>query len=325
MGDVARIAIIGGAGRVGSTVGFALQTAGLGREIILLDVAEDQVRGEALDLRHGAAFAAPQRIAVGTYSDAAAADLVIAAAGLRRRPGESRLALAGRNVELFQGILGQLRQAGLSEQAILIVVTNPVDVLTYLAAASGVLPPSRVIGTGTLLDTLRFRSLLAEGAHCDPRQIDAMVVGEHGDSMVPLWSSATVNGVPLDAVPGMDLGSREAAFSATRGAGNEINTLKGGSGFAIALAVRELVAAIIGDSRAILPLSTLQDGAYGLRDVALSVPTVVGREGAIKRLEVPLSTEERKALEASAATLKETLARVAAGSGDEPQMGRAEG
>jgi len=311
MGDTTRIAIIGGAGRVGATVAFALQTAGLGREILLLDVADQQVKGEALDLRHGASVAGAQRFSVGDYKDAASADLVVVCAGLRRQPNESRLVLAGRNVALFRSILGELGQAGLPGRAILIVVTNPVDVLTYIAAKSGILPPSRIIGTGTLLDTVRFRSLLAEQADCDPCRVNALIIGEHGDSMVPVWSTATVNGAPLDGVPGLGCEKREAVFAAAKGAGNEINTLKGGSGFAIALAVRELVAAVIGDTRTILPVSTLQDGAYGLRDVALSVPTAVGREGAIERLEMPLSPDERQALERSAAVLKETLAHLA--------------
>lgn len=317
MRDTTRIAIVGGAGRVGSTVAFALQTAGLGREIFLLDVAQDQVRGEVLDLRHGASAAAHQRIAVGDYADAAQSDLVIIAAGLRRQPGESRLVLAERNVELFRSILDQLARAGLSKRALLIVVTNPVDVLTYIAAKSQLLPPDRVMGTGTLLDTVRFRSLLAEQAECDPRQVNAMIIGEHGDSMVPVWSNATINRAPLESIPALDASKREAVFEATRGAGNEINTLKGGSGFAIALAVRELVAAIIGDTRAILPVSTLQDGAYGIRDVALSVPTVIGREGVITRLEIPLSPEELAALERSAAALKHTLSQFA----DDPRAG----
>jgi L-lactate dehydrogenase len=300
------VAIIG-AGRVGACSAFALQIGGVGSEILLLDVDEKTLHGEALDLRHGASLASPQRIRAANFSDLAACDIIVVTAGVRRLPGESRLQLTGRNVALLQGIFSEIKGVGLRADAVLVVVTNPVDILTHVAATSGILPPERVIGTGTMLDTARFRSLLAEELDCEPTAVSALIIGEHGDTMVPVWSSVQVNGAPLTAFPQLDAKKREALFSKVKGAGNEINTLKGGSGFAIGLVVRDVVAAILSDSRATLPVSTVQDGAYGLRDVALSVPTVIGRAGAIMRIEMPLSPEERDALHKSASALRATV------------------
>jgi len=297
------VAIIG-AGRVGSCSAFALQLGGVGREILLLDVDEKTLQGETLDLRHGASLASPQRIRAANFSDLAACDIIVITAGVRRLPGESRLQLTGRNVGLLQGILSEIKGVGLQADAVLVVVTNPVDILTHVAGTSGILPPERVIGTGTMLDTARFRSLLAEELDCDPTVVAALIIGEHGDTMVPVWSTVQVNGAPLSAFPQLDAKKREAVFSKVKGGGNEINALKGGSGFAIGLVVREVVGAILSDSRATLPVCTVQDGAYGLRDVALSVPTVIGRAGAITRVEMPLSPEERDALHKSASALR---------------------
>jgi len=301
------VAIIG-AGRVGSCSAFALQTGGVGREILLLDVDEKTLKGESLDLRHGASLASPQRIRTANFSGLAACDIIVITAGVRRLPGESRLELTGRNVALLQGILWEVKGVGLRDDAMLVVVTNPVDILTHVAATYGIAPHERVIGTGTMLDTARFRSLLAEQLECDPTAVSALVIGEHGDTMVPVWSTVQVNGAPLTAFPQFGAKQREAVFSMVRGAGNEINTLKGGSGFAIGLVVRELVRAILADSRAVLPVSTMQNAAYGLREVSLSVPTIIGRAGVIKQIEIPLSAEEIAALRRSADTLRETLA-----------------
>lgn len=304
-----RIAIIGGAGRVGATTAFALQTAGLGREIILVDVMTEAAEGEALDLRHGAAAAAPQQFSSGGMDLAAGADLVIITAGLRRKPEETRLQLIGRNTALFKDILSGLRAVHLAPGALLLVVTNPVDVLTHIAAASG-LPADRVIGLGTALDTLRFRSLLGERLGVDPTQVDALILGEHGDSMVPIWSSATVNGVPLASLTGGDMALLHEVFEQTRKAGAEVIRLKGGAGYAVAVAVAQVVAAIANDAHAVLPVSTLQRGPLGISDVCLSLPTVVGRAGIERVIEPRVSDEEATALRKSAEVLKATLAEV---------------
>ena len=299
--------IIGGAGRVGSNTAFALQMDGTLAEIVLVDVMREQAQGEALDLRHGAALAAPQRIRAGGCEDAAGSDLVIVTAGLRRKPDESRLELVNRNVALFRGILDDLRRVPLPESAILIVVANPVDVLTYLAATEGPFAPGRVIGTGTLLDTARLRSLVAEDLGVDATQVDALVLGEHGDSMVPIWSSAAVNGVPLRSFPGFDAAKQQALLEATRKSGAEVIRLKGGAGYSIALATREVVRALALDRRSVLPVSSLQAGAMGISGVALSLPTVLGARGIAPVLDIAASDEERDGLLNSARVLRDTL------------------
>jgi L-lactate dehydrogenase len=305
-----RIAIIGGAGRVGATTAFALQTAGLGREIILVDVMTEAARGEALDLRHGAAAGGSQYFSSGGMDLMAGADLVIITAGLRRQPEETRLQLIGRNTALFKDILSSLRAVHLAQGVILLVVTNPVDILAHIAATTAGLPADRVIGLGTALDTLRFRSLLGERLGVDPGQVDAQILGEHGDSMVPIWSGATVNGVPLASLTGGDMGPLHEVFEQTRRAGAEVIRLKGGAGHAVALAVAQVVAAIANDAHAILPVSTLQRGALGISGVCLSLPTIVGRAGVERVIEPQVTDDEAAALRKSAEVLKATLAAV---------------
>ena len=191
------------------------------------------------------------------------------------------------------------------------VVSNPVDVLTHLAAHELGICPDRVIGLGTVLDTIRFRSLLAARLGVPPTQVSALVLGEHGDSMVPIWSSATVAALPLDKWPGATPAVQNEIVTRTRGSGAEVIKLKGGAGFAVGLAICEIVHAIALDQRRVLPVSTLQTGAYGLRNVSLSVPTVVGRVGAGQRIEVELWPKEKHALQQSAQVLVETLGQVA--------------
>jgi L-lactate dehydrogenase len=306
-----RVAIIGGAGRVGATAAFALQALGLGRELILVDVMTEAAEGEALDLRHGAAGAVTaQHLASGGLDLAAGADLVIVTAGLRRKPDETRLQLIGRNTALFKEILSSLRAVHLAHGALLLVVTNPVDILTHLATTNSGLPAERVIGLGTVLDTLRFRSLLGERLGVDPTQVDALILGEHGDSMVPIWSSATVAGVPLASLTDADPAVLGEAFEQTRKAGAEVIRLKGGAGYAVALAIAQVVAAIAHDAHALLPVSTLQHGVLGISDICLSLPTIIGRAGVQRVVEPAVSDDEAAALRKSAEVLKATLAEV---------------
>ena len=193
-----KVGIIGGGGIVGSSAGFALQLGGLVHEIVIVDANADLADGQALDMMHGAPAIADQVIGSGGYECLADADVICITAGLRRKPDESRLALINRNVVLFRSILGEIKAKGLRSDAIVLVVSNPVDILTYLADKELPLPKGRVIGLGTLLDTLRFRSLLAMNLKCPATQVQAMILGEHGDSMVPVWSSASVAGLPLE-------------------------------------------------------------------------------------------------------------------------------
>ena len=305
-----KTAIIGGGGRVGSCAAFALQCSGIVKEILILDANQASAEGEALDLLHGAAFSADQRIRAGTYADCADADLICITAGLRRKPDESRLDLINRNVSLFLGILDSLKQTGLKKDAIVFVVSNPVDILTQLAVERTGLPSAQVLGLGTVLDTSRFCSLIASALNLPPTQTRTIILGEHGDSMVPIWSSATVSGFPLLKFPGVSATFQSQIFERTQKSGAEVISRKGGAGWAVGVAIREVIDAIALDRRRVLPVSSLIQGAYGLRDVCLSVPTVVGRNGVVSHAEIELWPKELQGLQASARALKETRSKI---------------
>ncbi len=310
-----KVSIIGGGGLVGSCTAFALQMAGVVREIALIDVNTDLAAGQALDLLHGSPLTADQIVQAGGYEHVAHSDCVCITAGLRRKPDESRLQLINRNVDLFLNILEELRRAGLRPDAVLLVVSNPVDILTYLAAQRSGLPAGQVIGLGTLLDTIRFRSLIAERLGAAPSQVSALILGEHGDSMVPIWSGATVAGLRLESYPGWTPQAASEVFERTKTAGAEAIRLKGGAGFAVGLAVAELIHAVARHSHRLLPVSTVQQGCYRLRDMALSVPTLLGRQGVVGTREIELWPRELQALHNSAQVLQKTLETVLAGRG----------
>ncbi len=305
-----KVTIIGGGGRVGSCAAFALQCGGVVSEIQILDANQAMAEGEALDLLHGSAFVADQRIYAGDYARAADSDLFLITAGLRRKPEESRLDLINRNVALFVQILDSIRTAGFRKDALVFVVSNPVDILTQLAVQRLGLPWSQVLGLGTQLDTSRFCSFIAEELKLAPTQVRAMILGEHGDSMVPIWSSACVNGFPLAGLPQVTPATQSRLFERTKGSGAEVIKRKGGAGWAVALAIRDTVHAIALDQKRLQPVSSLQQGAYGIRDICLSVPTRVGRQGVIEQVEIELWPKEKMALQQSAKALKETLSKV---------------
>jgi L-lactate dehydrogenase len=305
-----KVAIIGGGGRVGSCAAFALQCSGIAKEILLLDANQAAAEGEALDLLHGAAFCADQDIRAGAYADCAGSDLICITAGLRRKPDESRLDLINRNVALFLGILESLRSAGLKKEAIILVVSNPVDILTQLAVEKSGLPESQVLGLGTALDTSRFSSLIASALKLPATQVRAMILGEHGDTMVPIWSSATVGGFPLLKFPGVTPTFQTQLFERTQKSGAEVISRKGGAGYAVGVAIREVIDSIALDRRRILPVSSLVKGAYGIRGVSISVPTAVGRAGVLQHIELDLWPKELQALQSSAKALKDTRAKI---------------
>ncbi len=305
-----KVSIIGGAGRVGSNAAYALQLGGLVREIAVVDVALEVAEGEALDLRHGASLVASQKIYSGGPEAAEGSDIVVITAGLRRKPDESRLDLINRNVSLFRGILENIKKVKLATGAKIVVVSNPVDILTQLTVDSGIVPAEQVIGLGTLLDTTRFRSLLAEHFNVDPTHVDALILGEHGDSMVPIWSSAGVNGVPLASFPGYDKDTVEGVFDFTKKSGAEVIRLKGGAGYAVGVAIAELVHAIVLDKRALLPVSTLQKGALGIEGICLSLPTFVGRDGVLGVVEPAVTEEEKAGLRNCAEVLKGIISQL---------------
>ncbi|HEY5312955.1 MAG TPA: lactate/malate dehydrogenase family protein [Pirellulales bacterium] len=307
-----KVSIIGGAGLVGSCTAFALQMGRVVREIALLDVNAEAVGGQALDLLHGASVMADQRIVSGGYEHIPTSDLICITAGLRRKPDESRLDLINRNVDLFSGILAEIAKVGYRREAIVLVVSNPVDVLTYLAAERLDLPASQVLGLGTQLDTIRFRSLIAERLDVPPTQVSALILGEHGDSMVPIWSSASAAGLPLEKFPGWNPNLASELFTRTKGSGAEVIKKKGGAGFAVGLAIQEVIETVALDRGRILPVSSVQSGCYGIRDVAISVPTVVGRSGVVATREIELWPKEVQALRKSGQVLRQTVETVLA-------------
>lgn len=307
-----KVSIIGGGGRVGSDAAFALQLGGVVREIALNDVNQDLAAGEALDLRHGASLIERQNqvFTSGDYGVVAGSDCVVITAGLRRKPDESRLDLINRNVGLFNGILDELKKVKLADGATILVVSNPVDILTHLTVQSGLVPASHVLGLGTVLDTARFRALLSDHFKVGATDVKALILGEHGDSMVPIWSSATIGGVSLKSVPGYtdELGAQ--IFEATKKSGATVIAQKGGAGRAVGVSIKEVVEAIALNSEKLLPVSSAQTGTMGISDISLSLPTVVGRKGVHAVYEPHVSDLERELLHKSAEALKATLAQV---------------
>lgn len=307
-----KVTIIGGGGRVGSCAAFALQCGGLVSQIQILDANKDLAEGEALDLLHGNAFAGDQRIYSGDYARAADSDIFLITAGLRRKPDESRLDLINRNVALFLQILESIKAASFKKSAQVFVVSNPVDILTHLAVQKLGLPWPQVYGLGTMLDTCRFSSFIADSLKLAPTQVKALILGEHGDSMIPVWSSATVNGLPLVGLTECSPAFQNAVFERTKGSGAEVIKKKGGAGWAVGIAIRDVIHAVLLDKKALLPVSSLVQGTYDIRDICLSVPTVVGRGGIEKQVEIKLWPKEQLGLQLSAKALKDTLAKVKA-------------
>jgi len=307
-----KVTIIGGGGRVGSCAAYALQCGGLVSEIQLIDANKDLAEGEALDLYHGSAFAGDHKIYAGDYARASDSDIFLITAGLRRKPEESRLELINRNVTLFVQILDSIKSAGFKKDAHIFVVSNPVDILTQLAVQRMGLPWHQVYGLGTMLDTSRFSSLIAWELKLAPTQVKALMLGEHGDSMLPVWSSATVNGFLLTGLPECNPGFQNAVSERAKNSGTEVLKKKGGAGFAVGIAIRDVVHAVVLNKKAMLPVSSLVQGAYGLRNVCLSVPSVVGRKGVEQHVELKLWPKEQMALQQSARALQETMAKVKA-------------
>lgn len=298
-----------GTGQVGMAAGYAVFLLGLASEIILIDKNHKRAEGEAMDLMHGQAFAGRVTVRAGDYADLAAAQVVIVTAGVAQQPGESRLDLLNRNAAVFREIVGRLDRH--CPKAVLLIASNPVDVLTYVTQALSQRSADLVIGTGTMLDTARFRALLGQHYDVDPRSVHAYILGEHGDSEVPVWSTATIGGVPLvdHTIAGKPF-DREAMvrlFANVRDAAQEIISRKGYTNTAIGTAIARLVRAVLEDQRSVLPVSRRLDGQYGIDDVCLSIPTIVGRHGAADTLLPKLDELESTGLRRSAKILRERL------------------
>jgi L-lactate dehydrogenase len=284
-----------GSGRVGSTTLFNLLLEGLAQELVVVDILKERAEGEALDLLHGTALSHRCRIYSGDYDATAGSDIAIITAGIPRQPGETRLDLLKKNVGLMEGVLEQLTKY--SRDCFIIMVANPVDVLTYQAHRQSGLPTNRIIGTGTLLDTTRFRSLLGDRLDVSPDQVMVYMLGEHGDSMAAVHSGGSVAGVPLQEFPGYSQELIDQVVEATRYGGAEVIRKKGGTFYSVAPMIVELVRAIQLDEKRVLPVSTLMDGTHlEMKDACLSLPTVVGKDGPERVMLPRLNDQEREAL-----------------------------
>ncbi len=304
-----KVAIIG-CGFVGSTCAFALMESGVFSEMVLLDVNTDRAEGEALDISHGLAFASPMDIYAGNYDDIADAGVIIVTAGANQKPGESRIDLAARNVEIFRSIMSEIKKRKCG--CILLIVANPVDILTYAAIKLSGIPEQRVIGSGTVLDTGRLKQILSERLMVDPRNVHVRILGEHGDSELIAWSSAHVAGIPLEDFFNMRLdGSyetfREDVSDLVRNSAYEIINKKNATYYGIAMAVTRICETIARDEKSVLSVSNIMQGEYGITDVALSTPCIVGKEGIEVRMPPSLNFLEQSQLKSSADQLKAVI------------------
>lgn len=308
-----RKAAVIGCGHVGASIAFSLMQRALFSEMVLLDVSRDKAEGEAMDLSHGLPYTAAMDIYAGSYDDLGDAALVIITAGANQRPGETRLDLISRNMVILRDIMDKITATPFG--GILLMVANPVDILTYEAWRMSGYPAKRVIGSGTVLDTGRLKYLLGQHLQVDSRSVHAFMIGEHGDSEVAVWSGANVSGIDLDhfcelrghfdhddAMARIDHDVRESAY--------EIIDKKGATYYGIAMAVARIAECIVKDEQAVLPVSTILSGEYGQSGLALSVPAILGKDGVETVLDIALSDKERRALTESAAQLKDIIASV---------------
>lgn len=303
-----RKAAIIGCGFVGSASAFCLVQSGLFSELVLLDANRDKAEGEALDVAHGIPFARPMKIYAGDYDDIADAAIIIVTAGANQKPGETRLDLVQKNVGIFRSIIPEIAKRNFA--GILLIVSNPVDILTYTAMKLSGLPEHRVIGSGTVLDTARFKYQLGEHLQVDPRSIHAFIIGEHGDSEIAAWSSANVSGIPIHDICEMrgfynhEDAMKEIAETVKNSA-YEIIAKKKATYYGIAMSVRRICEALVRNEKSILPVSTMLHGQYGIEDVVLSMPAIVGSDGVETTVPIDLSPEEQEKLKESANALAE--------------------
>lgn len=308
-----KISIIG-AGFVGSTSAFALMISDLVSELVIVDVNKEKAQGEAMDLYHGAAFVKPVEVIGGDdYSATINSDIVIITAGANRKPGESRLDLINKNYGILKGIVPEVVKY--SPDSILLVVSNPMDILTYMTYKISGFPKERVIGSGTVLDTSRFRSLLGKHFNVDARNVHGYIMGEHGDSEIATWSIANIAGMDIDdfchtPYNSCEFSFKEDIFKEVIEAGRKVIEKKGATYYAIGLAVKRIVECILRDENSILTVSTLLTGQYGISDVYLGVPSIVGRTGIKQIIEAQLSSEELELLRVSANGLKENINKI---------------
>lgn len=298
-----RVVIIG-TGAVGATTAYTLLLRERVSELVLIDANKEKALGEALDMNHGLPFTGGVKLWAGDYSDCAEADVIVIAAGASQRPGETRIDLLKRNAFIFDSIIQNIVKY--INHGIILVATNPVDILSYVTLKKSGFPSNRVIGSGTLLDSARFRYLIGQNKKINPRSIHAHIIGEHGDSEVPLWSLANVAGIGLE----FSDEDREEIFNNTKNAAYEIINAKGATYYAIALALDRIIVSILQNEGSVLNVSTLLTDYNGVSDVYLGVPSIVDRSGVREVLDLKLDSEELTRFHASANKLKAEIAKL---------------
>jgi len=307
--NIRKVVIIG-CGFVGSATAFCLMQSGLFSEIVLIDADREKAEGEALDINHGVPFAKPVRIYAGGYEDIKKASLIIITAGANQKPGETRLELVKKNIEVFKNIISEIKKQDFN--GIILVVTNPVDILTTVTIKLSGFPENKVIGSGTVLDTARLKYELGNHLNIDYRSIHAYIIGEHGDSEIAAWSSANVSGIPLEKFCEMRgyFNHDEAMYKIANDVKNsayEIIRKKKATYYGIAMSVKRICEAIIRDEKSILPISSMLHGEYGINGISLSLPAIIGKDGFETRVPIHLSQYETEQLQNSAKILKDLL------------------
>lgn len=300
MANRSRIVVIG-AGAVGATCAYTLFLRQRAAEIVLIDTRKEKAHGDALDMNHGMPFVGSTKVWAGDYADCEGAEIVVITAGTAQAPGETRLDLLKRNASIVRDIVRRVCEY--NTDGVLLVATNPVDILSYLAWKESGWPANRVLGTGTLLDTARFRYLISQVANVDPRSIHAHIIGEHGDSELPVWSRANIAGVPVE----LDDVRKDEIFHQTRDAAYEIIQAKGATYYAIALAVDRICTAILKNESSVLNISALLTDYCGISDVYLGVPAVIGSRGVSRLIPLDPVASELELLQKSAETLKRNI------------------
>lgn len=310
--NIQKAAVIG-CGFVGSTIAYTLMQKGTFSEMVLLDAVPGKAEGEAMDISHGLPFAHSMDIYAGSYEDIADAAVVIITAGANQKPGETRLDLVQKNSRIMRSIIGEIRRVNC--EGILLIVSNPVDILTQVALQESGFPKERVIGSGTVLDTARLKYLLSEKLNVDSRNVHAFIAGEHGDSELAVWSCANIYGIGIEEFAKMR-GFRDFSedmdeiYHAVRDSAYEIIERKGATYYGIGMAAAKIAEAIVRDSHTVTPVSVSLNGEYGLSGLCLSIPTIVGSRGAEQVLEINLNSEEMKKLHESADELKHVIGQI---------------
>lgn len=309
MTDIKKIGVVG-CGYVGSTIAYTLMESEMFNEMALIDINEEKAHGEALDLAHCLPFLSPMQIYQSTYSGLENASIVVVAAGVNQKKGETRTDLLNRNVNIFKDIIRRITEV--NRECIILVVTNPVDILTYVTLKLSEFEPNRVIGSGTVLDTARLKYLVGDRLCVDSRNVHSFIIGEHGDSELAVWSSANVSGIDIReycSISGTERSMNEiyGLFDYVKNSAYEIIRDKGATYYAIAQSSKRIIKSIVSDEKSILPVTTYLNGHYDLDDICLSIPAVIGQNGVEHVLDIPLNEDESRRLQMSAQKISNYL------------------